>query len=312
MRLLHIALLISTPLLLHAQDPPPPPGPPPPPPPPLHQDLEQTLLLPPDRAYRKFDTHDYDYPELAATAVSPFCKSFTFLCHLRCLQRATHDTPVLPNTPGDPRAEINRCNGASSMSGSGLKVLCLCSNGVDLTAEVSYALEGVVDIQAAGGSSEGSGEGEAGEIRTVAYVTVTNTVIEVMTRVVTATTTETRVVNTCLPTTGATGGGDQGGGEVVPVVPVVVPVANVVDDDGRDGGEHGGDALDRMKIRDSEVADEENDDMDDEDEDLFPEYDDSYQDDQDMDLIDAASDQVDGVEYTMAGQDRDSMAREDL
>ncbi|KAG0034971.1 hypothetical protein BGZ81_001920 [Podila clonocystis] len=319
MRLLRIALLISTPLLLHAQDPPPPPppspappGPPPPsgsPPPSLHQDLEQTLLLPPDRAYRKFDTHDYDYPELAASAVSPFCKSFTFLCHLRCLQRATHDPPVLPNTPGDPRAEINRCNGASSMSGSGLKVLCLCSNGVDLTAEVSYALEGVVDIQAAGGSSDGSGSGEAGKIRTVAYVTVTKTVTEVMTRVVTATTTETLVVNTCLPKAGATGGVNQGVGDVVPVVPVVVPVVDdVVDDDGRDGG----DALDRTKIRDSEVADEENGDMDDEDDDLFPEYDDSYQDDQDMDLIDAASDQVDGVENDMAGQDRDSMVREDL
>ncbi|KAG0060815.1 hypothetical protein BGZ92_006641, partial [Podila epicladia] len=151
MRLIRLALLISTPLpiLTQASSPLPP----------LHQDLEHTLRLAPDRAYRNFDTSDFDYPELAASAVSPFCKSFTFLCHLRCLQRDPSSPAVLPNTPGDPRAEINRCNGASSISSSssastssnGIKILCLCSNGVDLTAEVSYALEGVVDIQAAGG-----------------------------------------------------------------------------------------------------------------------------------------------------------------
>ncbi|KAG0361964.1 hypothetical protein BG005_006989 [Podila minutissima] len=311
MRLLHLALLISTPLPILAQAPPPPP--------PLHQDLEHTLLLPPDRAYRKFDTSDYDYSELSASAVSPFCKSFTFLCHLRCLQRDLSNPAVLPNTPGDPRAEISRCNGASSMSSSsssssasanGIKVLCLCSNGVDLTAEISYALEGVVDIQAAGGSRDGSGEGEAGQIRSVAYVTTTTTVTETMTRVVTATVTQ--VVNTCLPMPGAPGtggtgrgGGDQGGGGVAPVV--VLGVGGVVN------RKVGGDPLAGITIPNSGVADMENDaDMDDEDEHLYLEYDYNYQHDQDVDLDDAGSDQVDGVEYDLAGQDKDSKVREDL
>ncbi|KAG0327567.1 hypothetical protein BG000_000906, partial [Podila horticola] len=65
-------------------------------------------------------------------------------------------------------------------------------------------------------------------------------------------------------------------------------------------------------IWDSEVADAELDAlMDDEDEDLYPGYDDSYQDD-DMDQVDTGSDQVDGLEYDLTGQDKDSKVREDL
>lgn len=201
------------------------------------------------------------------------------------------------------------------MSDSSLKVLCLCSNGVDLTAEVSYALEGVVDIRAAGGEPEGtSGEGEAGQIRSVAYVTVTTTTTEIRTRAVTETVTQ--VVNTCLPVAGGQqrGAGVQGGSGVAPVV-VPDMEDEVEDDDGKGGGEQegqGGDSLDGVKIWDSEVADAELDAlMDDEDKDLYLGYDANYQDD-DMDQVDTGSDQVDELEYDLTGQDKDSKVREDL
>ncbi|GJJ70774.1 hypothetical protein EMPS_03124 [Entomortierella parvispora] len=63
-----------------------------------------------------------------------------------------------------------------------MQVLCLCNNGMDLTAEIDYALEGVVDIAAAGG--DGTGPGEAGKIREVVYaatLTVTQSVYKTVT-----------------------------------------------------------------------------------------------------------------------------------
>ncbi|KAF9392079.1 hypothetical protein CPB97_004375 [Podila verticillata] len=281
MRFLHLSLLLSTslssfPSLIHAQDPA------------LHQDLDHTLLLSDTRIYRNFDSQDYDDPEISASAVSPFCKSFTFLCHLRCLQRGDPRDAgtVLPNT-NDARAEISRCNGAPSLSGPGsdsVKVLCVCGNGVDLTAEISYALEGVVDIQAAGGT--GSGEGEAGQIRQVAYQTMTQTLTEYKTEVVTmtvtelsvatATVTETQVVNTCLP------------------LPVVDGVNK---DDGNDGEEE---LAEGTTIRDSDMEDDESVTYGEGDEDVdpYPEYDDDYLQD-DADLSDPGADQVDEIEFDL-------------
>ncbi|KAF9376223.1 hypothetical protein CPC16_000286 [Podila verticillata] len=292
-KLLHLSLLLSIslssfPSLTHAQDPP------------LHHDL--TILLPDIRTYREFDSYDYDYPEIAASAVTPFCKSFTFLCHLRCLQRGDPRDAgaVLPNT-NDARAEISRCNGAPSLSGPGsnsLKVLCLCGNGVDLTAEVSYALEGVVDIQAAGGS--GTGEGEAGQIREVAYQTVTQTHIEYRTRVVTQT--QTQVVNTCLP---VPGGGAQDG----KAPPVVNGVREDDGDDGEDGEEE--EPFEEMTIRDSDMPyDEYVTYGEDEDVDLYPEYEDNYLGD-DADLRDTGADLVDGIEFDLFRQ-KVAKTREDL
>ncbi|KAF8987657.1 hypothetical protein BGZ52_003447 [Haplosporangium bisporale] len=253
------------------------------------------------RTYREFDSYDYDYPEIAASAVTPFCKSFTFLCHLRCLQRGDPRDAgaVLPNT-NDARAEISRCNGAPSLSGPGsnsLKVLCLCGNGVDLTAEVSYALEGVVDIQAAGGS--GTGEGEAGQIREVAYQTVTQTHIEYRTRVVTQT--QTQVVNTCLP---VPGGGAQDG--------KAPPVVNGVrEDDGEDGEEEEPFEEMEMTIRNSDMPyDEYVTYGEDEDVDLYPEYEDNYLGD-DADLRDTGADLVDGIEFNLFRQ-KEAKTREDL
>ncbi|KAF9108651.1 hypothetical protein BGX29_009306 [Mortierella sp. GBA35] len=83
------------------------------------------------------------------------------------------------------KGEISRCNHVPNTNTN--RVLCLCNNGVDLTAEVDYALEGVVDIQAAGG--DGAGTSEAGKIREVLYgatKTVTNRVTT--TKMVTTTT----------------------------------------------------------------------------------------------------------------------------
>jgi len=75
--------------------------------------------------------------------------------------------------------EVNRCSHIPDSDS--VQVLCLCNNGVDLTAEVGYALEGVVDIRAAGG--DGSGTEGAGMIRTVAYIqTKTKTKTEYRTR----------------------------------------------------------------------------------------------------------------------------------
>ncbi|KAG0215117.1 hypothetical protein BGX28_000822 [Mortierella sp. GBA30] len=158
--------------------------------------LERTIKRAPD--HTSFDSSDFSASELAATAVSPFCKSFTFLCHVRCLQRGDPQNPgnfivneSSPFSPQDPshseKVEINRCSLVPRSKS--VRVLCLCSNGVDLTAEVDYALEGVVDIQAAGG--DGSGTGEAGRIREVAYKSIfTKVVRKTVTQMATETATE--------------------------------------------------------------------------------------------------------------------------
>ncbi|KAG0327060.1 hypothetical protein BGZ99_008400, partial [Dissophora globulifera] len=154
-----------------------------------------------------YDSPDFEDEELAGSAVSPFCKSFSFLCHVRCLQRGDPKDPnnISNSLSPDDRArsksgsgEINRCYHAPDSTA--VQVLCLCNNGVDLTAEVDYALEGIVDIEAAGGN--GSGAGEAGLIRQVAFVgtktvteyrtmTKTKTVIQIQTQTITETITET-------------------------------------------------------------------------------------------------------------------------
>lgn len=293
MRLLHLSLLLSTflsslPSFIYAQAVP------------LHQDLDHTLLLLDTRAYRKFDSHDFNDPEISATAVSPFCKSFTFLCHIRCLQRGDPRDAgaVLPNTD-DARAEISRCIGPTSMSGPGsnsVKMLCLCGNRVDLTAEISYALEGIVDIQAAGGS--GSGEGEAGKIRQVAYKTVTQTHTEYKTQVVTMTATVTeQVMNTRLPMPEAREQGEKK--ESVVQVPVV---GGVSENNEKDDREQEGEPFKGLMTWDSYVEDYEKESNGEgvDDVDLFPEYEDNYLND-DADLDDAEADQVDGIEYDLSG-----------
>ncbi|KAF9146549.1 hypothetical protein BGX30_013764 [Mortierella sp. GBA39] len=139
-----------------------------------HQELERLVALSSDHA--AYDSDDFSFQELAASAVSPFCKSFTFLCHVRCLQRGDAKDPTNASAPSAGqtvfKGEINRCTHVPNTNTN--RVLCLCNNGVDLTAEVDYALEGVVDIEAAGGN--GVGTGEAGKIR---EVTVTTTVTSV-------------------------------------------------------------------------------------------------------------------------------------
>jgi len=62
-----------------------------------------------------------------------------------------------------------------------MRVLCLCNNGVHLTAEIDYALEGAVDIVTAGGTGGDGNGGEAGLIHSVAYATKTTTVAKVVT-----------------------------------------------------------------------------------------------------------------------------------
>jgi len=145
-----------------------------------------------------FDSCDYGSPERAATAVTPFCKSFTFLCHVRCLQRGDLQNPG--NDPSAPSSaqtvEINRCNHIPNTHK--MQVLCLCNNGVDLTAEIDYALEGVVDIADAGG--DGTGTGEAGKIREVVYA-ATLTVTESVYQTVTLTSTTTMPAPPAVTTT---------------------------------------------------------------------------------------------------------------
>lgn len=73
---------------------------------------------------------------------------------------------------------------------SSIRVLCVCNNGVDLTAEVDCALEGVVD-----NGQGNAGAGEAGRIQEGAYSTRTMTVTRTETLpAVTQTTTLTKVV----------------------------------------------------------------------------------------------------------------------
>ncbi|KAG0070094.1 hypothetical protein BGZ89_001402, partial [Linnemannia elongata] len=155
-----------------------------------HQELERLVTLSSDHA--AYDSEDFSSPELAASAVSPFCKSFTFLCHIRCLQRGDAKDPTNSSTPPAGlsvfKGETNRCTHVPNTNVN--RVLCLCNNGVDLTAEVDYALEGVVDIQAAGG--DGVGTGEAGKIREVVYG-ATKTLTKVVTAIQTVTTTVTSV-----------------------------------------------------------------------------------------------------------------------
>ncbi|KAG0297444.1 hypothetical protein BGZ96_006400 [Linnemannia gamsii] len=154
-----------------------------------HQELERLVALSSDHA--SYDSGDFSSLELAATAVSPFCKSFTFLCHVRCLQRGDAKDPTnTSQTQTGSKGEISRCSHVPNTNNN--RVLCLCNNGVDLTAEVDYALEGVVDIQAAGG--DGVGTGEAGKIREVVYGAT-----KVVTKVVTATETVTSTVTSVAP-----------------------------------------------------------------------------------------------------------------
>ncbi|CAO3573108.1 unnamed protein product [Mortierella alpina] len=172
--------------------------------------LEQTIQLSPDHAI--YDSSKFSAPELAATAATPFCRSFMFLCHVRCLQRGdpqdpnnlptNESSPFSPQDPSMPkRGEINRCNQVPNTKS--IRVLCLCNNGAELTAEVSYALEGVVDIKAAGGN--GTGIDEAGSIRQVVYKstktvhsTIYRTVVQAATQTVTETVTSTVTITpTC-------------------------------------------------------------------------------------------------------------------
>ncbi|KAF9109472.1 hypothetical protein BGX27_007570 [Mortierella sp. AM989] len=172
------------------------------------EELKQTINLSPDHAF--YDSSNFD-GELAASAVSPFCKSFAFLCHVRCLQRGDPNDAGNVNellTSGDQtrlEGEINRCSQVPNSKS--IRVLCLCNNGVDLTAEVDYALEGVVDIKAAGG--DGTGTGEAGQIREVAYIqtkteykTVTVTETKTTTATVTQTVTKVPKATSLGPSTG--------------------------------------------------------------------------------------------------------------
>ncbi|KAG0245201.1 hypothetical protein BGW41_002670 [Actinomortierella wolfii] len=133
--------------------------------------------------HSKYDGGDPDLntPELAASAVSPFCKSFTFLCHIRCMQRG--DPTDAGNDNYNPnnyygrlgnseqqkqeqqtqsrfagRGEINRCSHVPKKHAA--HVLCICNNGVDLTAEIDYALEGIVDIVATGDNDSNGNSGD--------------------------------------------------------------------------------------------------------------------------------------------------------
>lgn len=137
-----------------------------------YPNLDRTVQLAPDRS--QYDSADLSAAEVQGSAVSAFCKSFSFLCHLRCLQRGdprdagnvgpNNCGSTSPGTNSRRGGEINRC---AFVSGSNsIRVLCVCNNGVDLTAKVNYALEGVVD-----NGQGNAGAGEAGRIREVTYST---------------------------------------------------------------------------------------------------------------------------------------------
>ncbi|KAF9129257.1 hypothetical protein BGW39_004309 [Mortierella sp. 14UC] len=124
-----------------------------------YQGLERLVALSSDHA--TYDSDDFSASELAGMAIGSGNSGF--------------------------KGEINRCSQVPNTKTN--RVLCLCNNGVDLTAEVDYALEGVVDIQAAGG--DGVGTGEAGKIREVVYgatktLTKVVTVKEMVTTTVTS------------------------------------------------------------------------------------------------------------------------------
>lgn len=161
-----------------------------------YTNLDRTVQLASDRS--RYDSADLSAAEVQGSAVSAFCKSFSFLCHIRCLQRGdprdagnvgpNNCGSTSPGTDSRGGGEINRC--AFVSGSSSVRVLCVCNNGVDLTAEVDYALEGVVD----NGQGD-AGAGEAGRIREVAYLTRTVTVTRTKTLpAVTRTTTLTKVV----------------------------------------------------------------------------------------------------------------------
>ncbi|KAF9428143.1 hypothetical protein BGZ94_003263 [Podila epigama] len=253
----------------------------------LYQDKERVVQSEAD--FATFDSNDYASPELAATAVSPFCKSFTFLCHVRCLQRGdgrkTVDGTRAPNGASEAAGsgeEINRCIHVPDTKTN--RVLCLCNNGVDLTAEVDYALEGVVDITAAGG--DGTGTGEAGKIREVVYGA---------TKTVTVT-----VVAGAQPTAALDGGA------AVPVAQQQQPPPEAElpseEDDDEDEFSDNENVVTALTIGGDEDYDDE--DFDDEDYD-DADYDDAYYDDEDNDDEDYDGEDADNEENDDADYDDD-------
>ncbi|KAG0339122.1 hypothetical protein BG004_006943 [Podila humilis] len=176
----------------------------------VHHERDRVIASQP--GYEFYDSLEFESPELSASAVSPFCRSFAFLCHVRCMQRGDSRNAGNINInvlDGVHAGEINRCSHVPNTNTN--RVLCMCNNGVDLTAEIDYALEGVVDIAAAGGDDEGTGTGEAGKIRemvfagtktieTPVYKTITSTATKTMTKTVTTTVSCTPETPLALPT----------------------------------------------------------------------------------------------------------------
>ncbi|KAF9975387.1 hypothetical protein BGZ73_000951, partial [Actinomortierella ambigua] len=91
--------------------------------------------------------------ELSLTTVSPFCKSFSFLCHIRCKQHrgsgptgAGNDIESSDTQQQGKKfsnhGELNRCSHEPIKDE--IHILCVCNNGVDLTAKIDYALEEVL------------------------------------------------------------------------------------------------------------------------------------------------------------------------
>ncbi|KAF8940350.1 hypothetical protein BGZ58_006813 [Dissophora ornata] len=156
----------------------------------------QTIQLNSDHAF--YDSSRFSDNEIVASAVSPFCKSFAFLCHIRCLQRGDCKNPGNVNEFLSPEqqarsqykgSEINRCSHIPNTNK--IQVLCCCNNGVDLTAELCFALEGGDEVKPA--NEVGSGIGEAGMIHQMAYpeTTTTVTIYKTLTKVRTTTVTVT-------------------------------------------------------------------------------------------------------------------------
>ncbi|KAF9905513.1 hypothetical protein BX616_001003 [Lobosporangium transversale] len=149
-------------------------------------------IIQPNPTYAFYDSSKFKHDELAASAVSPFCKSFTFLCHIRCLQRGDPKDAgrIIEFTPSKASAhykgEINRC--IHIPVSNSVKVLCLCNNGVDLTAEIDYALEGIVN------ASDSAGDPGKYEMKGAAIeqLTATTTITKTMTTTVMSTKTVTK------------------------------------------------------------------------------------------------------------------------